>query len=232
MMLLLTALTFHVSAEEPMLRYGYSTLPNEGTRYVYTLLTEAVPTLEEEIFIPEGTLTQEEMLVVRDAFASDYPAYFWFRGHMTVSSRAGVGWTVTLHYTLGDESVSADSPSLIAARQAVDARVEELISGIPADCDTDEERALYLHDLLAGEIEYVFNEHDQTVYGALVNGKAVCAGYARAYQLLLNEIGIRAWYVSGEGGNPISGESEAHAWNLVFLDDHCYYTDLTWNDQG
>jgi hypothetical protein len=56
-----------------------------------------------------------------------------------------------------------------------------------------------------------------TAYGALVNGAAVSEGYAMAYKALCDELGLECYVVIGALG------SDAHAWNIVALDDGNYY---------
>ena len=58
--------------------------------------------------------------------------------------------------------------------------------------------------------------------GPLVNGLAVCDGYARAYQLLLGRIGIGCMFVASDEMN--------HSWNLVSIDGAWYHVDVTWDD--
>ena len=64
---------------------------------------------------------------------------------------------------------------------------------------------------------------NQSAYGALVNGQTVCAGYARAFQYLLQQLGIPCYYCTGYAG-------ENHAWNIVALEDGYYNVDATWDD--
>ena len=64
---------------------------------------------------------------------------------------------------------------------------------------------------------------NQSAYSALVLGKTVCAGYARAYQYLLQKLGIPCYYCTGYAG-------ENHAWNIVKLEDTYYNVDVTWSD--
>lgn len=45
-------------------------------------------------------------------------------------------------------------------------------------------------------------------------------------------MGIRSWYVAGKSINPTTLNVVNHAWNLVYLDGKCYYTDITWDDQS
>ena len=66
---------------------------------------------------------------------------------------------------------------------------------------------------------------NQSAYSALVNGKTVCAGYARAFQYLLGQLGIPCYYCTGFAG-------ENHAWNIVALEDGYYNVDTTWDDTG
>lgn len=61
-----------------------------------------------------------------------------------------------------------------------------------------------------------------TAYGALVDGKAVCAGYARAFVLLCRSAGLDAVYIADERMN--------HGWNAVRLDGETLYIDCTFDD--
>lgn len=69
---------------------------------------------------------------------------------------------------------------------------------------------------------------NQTLYSALVGKETVCAGYAKANQYLLNQLGIYCIYVTGS--TTWQGESESHAWNIVRCNGNYYYVDVTWAD--
>lgn len=66
-------------------------------------------------------------------------------------------------------------------------------------------------------------------YGALVNGKAVCSGYAKAFDLLSKSYGLSSVIVTGTATNS-SGITEPHAWNQIYLDGEWYNVDVTWED--
>lgn len=90
---------------------------------------------------------------------------------------------------------------------------------------TDAEKALLLHDRLAVHCEYdtsLMAPNCHNMYGALVNGVAVCQGYAMAYMYLLREVDIPSSYVSSALLN--------HGWNLVEIDGKEYHVDVTWDD--
>ncbi len=93
---------------------------------------------------------------------------------------------------------------------------EEYINNYIIDnCRYDEEAAEN-NDVQGG------NEND--AYGALVDGKAVCEGYARAFQLLCNKANIDCVLLSG------TTDSANHAWNGVKIGGDWYQIDVTWND--
>jgi hypothetical protein len=73
-----------------------------------------------------------------------------------------------------------------------------------------------------GDIPHV----SHTAYGALVNGVAVCDGYASAFNHLLNRIGVDSDMVMG------TADGENHAWNLVRFEEGQFFVDVTWDDGG
>lgn len=100
---------------------------------------------------------------------------------------------------------------------------------------TDYEKELALHDYLVLHCKYSENITQDVksdiyrAYGALVDGDAVCNGYAEAMQLLLRCVGIESQFVVGYG-QTANGEWIEHAWNLVNLDGTWYHLDATWDD--
>lgn len=94
----------------------------------------------------------------------------------------------------------------------------------------DMEKALVLHDHLALVCEYDYDNYrantipdeSRTAFGALVEGKAVCQGYAAAYQDLCHRVGLECVTVDSTPMN--------HAWNLVKIDGVWYHVDVTWDD--
>lgn len=89
---------------------------------------------------------------------------------------------------------------------------------------TDYDKILAAHEYLRSRVSYVDNGSYmvQTAYRALINKEAVCEGYAKAYKLLLNSMGIECDIV-------INAE---HAWNVVQLDGKWYLVDVTNDDSN
>lgn len=108
-------------------------------------------------------------------------------------------------------------------------KIDQIVAGIPAAATSDVAKALYLHDYIVRNVAYEKVGDHQSAHGALLDGKAVCAGYADAYLRLLTAVGIRARTISGTADNG-SGVSQAHTWTMLYLDGECLFTDVTWDD--
>ena len=93
------------------------------------------------------------------------------------------------------------------------------------------ERIKVVHDYLVDNIDYSSDDNvtAYNIYGALVEGKCVCEGYARAYKYILDDMDIPCIIVCGIGRNK-ENETESHAWNDVYLRDNWYAVDVTWDD--
>lgn len=91
---------------------------------------------------------------------------------------------------------------------------------------------LKIHDYLVESIEYDKNYSSigcYSIYGALIDKKCVCEGYAEALKYLLNAAQIPCEIIQGSAINS-AGKTESHAWNCVKLDGKWYYIDATWDD--
>ncbi len=89
-----------------------------------------------------------------------------------------------------------------------------------------------VHDYLIANIEYdstISKDNIYNIYGALINGEAVCEGYARAFKYLMDGLEIPCTLVIGTGRNS-EGNTENHAWNYVLLNNNWYAIDATWDD--
>ncbi len=111
---------------------------------------------------------------------------------------------------------------------------DELIGDIPADLP-QAEKVLLVHDRLACLCAYDYagylaemngqgkvDAESYTVYGALVNGRAVCEGYSQATCYLLERLGMEC--------HVCSSSVLGHMWNIVTVDGKYYHTDVTWDD--
>ncbi len=81
-----------------------------------------------------------------------------------------------------------------------------------------------IHDALIRGCVYTEEENDrvQMAAGVSEDGKAVCAGYARAFSAMCDGAGLDAYY--------IEDDDMTHAWNAVRLYGETYYIDCTYDD--
>lgn len=94
------------------------------------------------------------------------------------------------------------------------------------------DKVKYIHDYLVDNVEYDKNDriNNGNLYGALIEGSAVCEGYSKAFQYLLNLLDIPNILVYGDGINS-NNEKEYHSWNYVQMEDGKWYAvDTTWDD--
>ena len=94
------------------------------------------------------------------------------------------------------------------------------------------DKVKYIHDYIVDNAEYddLGKSNNGNIYGLLIEKNAVCEGYAKAFQYLLNLLDIPNIIVYGEGVNS-NNQSEFHSWNYVQMDNGKWYAvDATWDD--
>ncbi len=135
------------------------------------------------------------------------------------------GWKIYHSVRLG----RPESALTLRERETLRA-AREMVSAAGRGSPMEIERRL--HDALCARVTYSLNGHEtekQTAVGALLNGEAVCEGYADAFYLLCSLAGIPARYqgydIRGERG----GE-DGHIWNLVQIGGAWVMVDTTWDD--
>lgn len=121
---------------------------------------------------------------------------------------------------------------------AVDAEVERIAKQLFLPGMSNETKALLAHNYLADSITYTMNEkannlersYLQSAYGALINKKCVCQGYAEAFKRLMDYAKIPCDIVCGQ----IKGMEDYHAWNIIMLNNGLdnYHIDTTWDSAG
>ncbi len=174
---------------------------------------------------------REAVLRAYEAFYRDHPEVFWVtkEGGVNLEPEVkadGSGFNIT-----GTTVTTAFSDA--GAIDAKRAELEKAVASILSQASgTDYDKIKLFHDKIIEMCSY--DEAAQSrpsaypdayeSYGALVSGKAVCEGYAKAFKLLCDRSGIPCVLV---GGTANSGE---HMWNYVMLGNMWYLIDLTFDD--
>lgn len=168
-------------------------------------------------FAPVKAINTSQLANIFESVVNDHPELFYLDTSYSVKyTKSGSVVEIQLvYYTLANALETAKA-NFSSAAKAVIAGASELSS--------DYEKEKYVHDYLVSNVSYADGAVlSQSAYSALVNGISVCAGYARANQYILQQLGIPCYYCTGYAG-------EDHAWNIVKLSDGYYNEDITWDD--
>jgi len=90
--------------------------------------------------------------------------------------------------------------------------------------------AIHRHMGLISASHPPYDKEDFSVIGALIKGRCVCEGYAKAYKLFCDRVGIASIVVLGDAVRP-DGTKEPHAWNITRINGVTAHTDACWDAQ-
>lgn len=193
----------------------------------YSMLTDSMKKLYCQIyanamggiqtFTPVIETNTNQVKTAFEAVYNDHPELFWLEtGYSCKYLPNGTCVEITMKY-------NQTASYLDEAKQQFDKRTQELVEEA-SKLGSDQEKELFVHDRLLEKVEYSEKaKMNQSAYSALVNGESVCAGYSRAMQHVMMQLGIPCYYCTGYAG-------ESHAWNIIELDNNYYNVDLTWAD--
>ncbi len=196
--------------------YPYYAMLEPDMQQIYSQIYANAMSLTAS-FTPVTPVSVSQVKTVFEAVYNDHPELFWLdTGYSCKYLRSGRCAEITLKF---NETADNLEEAGVAFREAA--------GGITAHAQTLEnafEKEKYVHDALMELAEYdLAAPMNQSAYSALVGGRSVCAGYARAFQYMMQQLGIPCYYCTGYAG-------EDHAWNIVKLDGAYYNVDVTWDD--
>jgi len=101
----------------------------------------------------------------------------------------------------------------------------EILAQYTSKGASDWDNELAIHDYLVSNVKYeLVDDAIYNAYDTLINGTAVCNGYAECFKTFMDMLGIECTAISG------SANGELHIWNLVKLGGAWYQVDVTWDD--
>lgn len=200
------------------LYYPYYAMLNERGKHVYRQIYANANELYAE-FAPVEAVTAGELRNIFSALYNDHPELFWMETAYA-GKFAGDGGCVEI-----DLKFNRTARDLESALALFDENAQEILTAAK-HLESDYEKEIFVHDALIDKVEYRMGAvMNQSAYSAMVNGETVCAGYARAFQYLMQQLDIPCYYCTGYAG-------ESHAWNIIGLEDGWYNVDTTWDDTG
>lgn len=207
------------------IEYFYYSRLTPAKQTAYNLMLEAVKNHEPKVTLSGCTF--EDVDQIFTSIQYDRPELFWFR------SFSVLGEEVNLIY-------GATADEVVALQKRIDEEVAKYLEGID-DTMSAYDVTLHLHMQMIGAVDYdtiALNkekqENDSTVEkidyirsicGVFINKKAVCEGYAKAMQYMLQKCGIECAEAAGR-----TKKGGGHAWNIIKIDGDYYYLDSTWDD--
>lgn len=204
--------------------YYYRGRLNENQRRLYDALSVAAQGLKTEAWVAGCRLTQKECNDAITAYLLDHPeTFFWNLEKMMITSGANVKVEIVLR---------AEPAEIQRMQIAIQERTRAALALLD-DGMTEFEAECILHDWIIDQTDYQLGEGDDawrahSIVGVLLDGAAVCEGYANAFQYLLNLAGMQAFGVTGVATS--GSGSENHKWNIVRIDGEYYQVDVTWDD--
>ena len=196
--------------------YPYYAMLNDREQHLYRQIY-ANAEAGKGAFAPVESVSPEQLKNVFSAVYNDHPELFWMEtAYACKYTSAGNCVEIDLQFNRTMQNLDSAKAAFHENAGYILAEAEKLSS--------DYEKEKYVHDALVDKIIYNLSaEMNQSAYSAMVNGETVCAGYARAFQYLMQQLGIPCYYCTGYA-------EERHAWNIVALDDGYYHVDVTWDD--
>lgn len=183
-----------------------------------------------------SALTAEDIAEVISMFRSDNPIYFFVGSYMLYSTTTVWGSTYISQIYVSCMDEYTDGTVRQEEREVLENTISQVRASMTG-CTTALEYATAAHDWIRDTITYAFDangnpEESMTAHSIVgvfdsTYNRAVCEGYSKAFQLLLNAAGVENYYVVG------LGNGGGHAWNMARMDDgFFYYFDVTWDDSA
>lgn len=184
----------------------------------------------------DSSLSNEDTVKVISMFRNDNPMYFFVGNNylysMDYDFETEKNYVGAVYIACVEEYTSGTARQ--AERRALETQITAAREQVEAQ-DTAWAKARAANDWLCNSLTYAYdasgNPDDSMASHSIVGAfderycAAVCEGYAKAFQLLMNAAGVANAYIIG------LGNGGGHAWNMAQMDDgYYYYFDVTWND--
>lgn len=203
----------YLTADESAQRPAYQSLSNDE-KALYTALYRGICDHSREIMLPfdaDGEMFEKVYYLVEKQESE----LFYIDSSFYTAEKIKKAKII---YRTEDEDEISEKTRIL------NDKLDEIVSQIPDDSD-DFEKLTFIHDYIISNCKYTAGDNDATAYGCLVEGKAVCEGYAKAFDLLAKRVGIASLVLTG-----MTDDGENHAWNQFELGGTWYNADITWDD--
>ncbi|MCL2054433.1 MAG: hypothetical protein FWG90_08405 [Oscillospiraceae bacterium] len=217
------------SLTNPKQRYYYSLL-SENDKKIYDDIVSAWRDLNRNVKIPNSPSCGISTML--EYIRYDIPKLFYvdFNGISYRNHFNSVTLNTRFHYT--------DS-EIANLKKQLNKAIKSFTCNILNEKMSPFERELSAHDFLASTVKYDFQSKNDfenaSIVAPLLKNRGICEGYAKAFKLLCDEIGVSSLVAFGTAVNSLNyvktgtGEYEGHAWNIVKIGGKCAHVDVTWD---
>ena len=211
--------TSKINADKAFIYYN---LLSDDQKIVYNQVFQELTNFNEELFKLQVLISHDDFFTVMNAVYNDHPEIFW------ADTRYSYGVNANNEVVKVKLKYCIDKKDFEVSKQAYDTLVNNLTLNIKAlSNDLEKEKAIY--QIVCNMTTYdATAPANQSAYSVLFTGKSVCAGYARAFQVLCRASGLNCYYIFGS--TTTSNVQEEHAWNIVEIDGVYYNVDVTADD--
>lgn len=198
--------------------YYYNNLP-EGLHEIYREMYVHIMMNEDSGDIM-SKVSADDFWKAYYAVLADHPEIFWVGSSAQIKESGLTKEVVSYSF-----ETTVPTEARASMKENLEAAADGCIMQISADA-TDYQKIKYVYEYLIDTVEYSSGSADsQNIQSALLYRASVCAGYSKAFQYILNRMGLFCTYVTGtikDGGD--------HGWNMVRIGGNYYYVDVTWGD--
>lgn len=171
-----------------------------------------------------GSFSQDTLQKAYECLLMDHPELYWSETFTYVTSFINneiSGHHVEFEYTM-------DRPKI----ESSNAQIKDTLNRIAGTLDNlnpDYENVKKVYEWFIRNCTYDDRNMDQTMYSIMVNQSGVCASFSKAFEFVVQCLGIPCTVVNGRlrQSSGFLGTTVGHQWNLVKLDGKWYHVDVT-----
>lgn len=214
---------YHVSSEEDLIRAVSDGL-SKGIRGI-VLQYDSHDYKYWENILEKNKNRSEFGGYLNAGMVTDYSV----KGELGVYPSFNIAWQALTYYRYKEPEIDENAMKLLEAAHKL---AEDAIKASP-----DDERGMlsYINERICKMTKYSdpipsgLDVPQRDATGVFFNGDAVCAGYATAFKLVLNILGIENCTLNNDEKPE---NANAHIWNYVKVGGSWYHIDATWNDNA
>ncbi len=198
--------------------YSYNFM-GERSLYIYDALITAIEQKKTSVsFSSVISFSSEDYCAVYERIYNDECSIFYIGTKMqyAVNSTTKRVASANIFYKYSEDEIRR-------MQEEIDEEVDKVLAMITPEM-TEYDIVKLFYDYLALNVRYDDDEGENCsdIYGVFVEKKAICGGFARAFEYLCTKAGIDSMTITGDADNV------PHMWNMVKLGGEWYHIDPTY----